>query len=380
MESLRRPVGVDLFCGAGGMSLGFEQAGIEVVAAVDSDPVHAETHAKNFPDCRTLCADLSQLAADELRIQTGLNEKQIDVLFGGPPCQGFSVIGKRRTDDPRNLLLHQFARLVNELRPSYFVVENVQGLLIGEARRQLETFLHQVEGYGYSVATNVQTLDASDFGVPQRRRRVFILGYDRGLPSPEYPPSTLIPKVNGNSHQPTVWDAIGDLQEIDASDEVLKSDVYRGELGPASRYARVMRGEMRDSEDHSRLDQKNGDGSTGHLRTAHTPQTIQRFAATLPGEYEPISRFYRLSQEGLANTLRAGTGSSRGSFTAPRPIHPVSPRCISVREAARLHSFPDWFRFHPTIWHGFRQVGNSVPPLLGRAVGKMIRESLMARG
>jgi DNA (cytosine-5)-methyltransferase 1 len=108
------------------------------------------------------------------------------------------------------------------------------------------------------------------------------------------------------------------------------------------------------------------------LRTKHSPESIERFASTPHGKNEPISRFYKLDPDGLCNTLRAGTASNKGAFTSPRPIHPFVPRCITVREAARLHSFPDWFRFHPTKWHGFRQIGNSVPPLLAQAVAEEI--------
>jgi DNA (cytosine-5)-methyltransferase 1 len=115
---------------------------------------------------------------------------------------------------------------------------------------------------------------------------------------------------------------------------------------------------------------------TSSLRTIHTALSKKRFKATRPGETEPISRFLKLDPHGVCNTIRAGTASDRGAFTSPRPIHPFSPRCITVREAARLHSYPDWFRFHVTKWHGFRQVGNSVPPLLGQAVASKIMERL----
>jgi len=108
------------------------------------------------------------------------------------------------------------------------------------------------------------------------------------------------------------------------------------------------------------------------MRTIHTPLSQERFSATGHGKVEPISRFLKLNPDGLCNTLRAGTGSDRGAFTSPRPIHPHAPRCITVREAARLHSYPDWFRFHVTKWHGFRQIGNSVPPLLGRAIASQL--------
>lgn len=375
MTERERPIGVDLFCGAGGMSLGFEQAGFDVVAAVDVDPIHVATHSKNFPECKTVGADLSSLSGADLRSQTELNEREIDIVFGGPPCGGFSIIGKRRVEDPRNELLGHFARLVDELGPRYFVVENVEGLLLDPMMGVFERFLGRVERMGYSTVSPVQTLVASDLGVPQRRRRVFVLGYRRGLAAPEYPESTR--DGEDSPHHPTVWDAIGDLANLDKSKEMLKNGVYSGKLEPTdSRYAMILRGETCDPEDLCRLRRIEGDGLSGCGRIEHKAETIRRFERTYPGSYEPVSRFYRLTRDGLCPTLRAGTGKARGSYSAPRPIHPQHPRCITVREGARLHSYPDWFDFHHTKWHGFRQVGLSVPPLLGRAVAKPVRAAI----
>ena len=114
----------------------------------------------------------------------------------------------------------------------------------------------------------------------------------------------------------------------------------------------------------------------GHLGSKHTAKTISRFDQTIPGEIEQVSRFLRLSPSGLCNTLRAGTDRSRGAFTAPRPIHYRHPRCLSIREAARLHTFPDWFQFHRTIWTGFREIGNAVVPLLAKSLGTEIIKCL----
>lgn len=377
-ENARKPIGVDLFCGAGGMSLGFEQAGVDVVAAVDLDPIHVKTHLENFPDCQAFTADLCSLSGEELRRRAGLGNKNIDILFGGPPCQGFSVGGRRQLDDPRNTLLLEFARLVSELTPSYFVIENVDGLLMGEAVVILEALLTRVESAGYSVVKPVKVFDAKGFGIPQTRRRVFILGYKEGYPAPEYPVPSVNAHSNKESMQPTVWDAISDLSNIETHEELLHDDVYYGELGVPSRYAEILRGDVKDEEDCSHLRVRER-GLTGSGKTAHNDHIRQRFEATMPGSREPISRFYRLTAEGVSTTLRAGTDSSGGSHTAPRPIHPLYSRCITVREAARLHSLPDWFQLHPTKWHGFRQIGNSVPPLLARAVAKTIIKAAMTR-
>lgn len=380
MNSDTRPTGVDLCCGVGGMSLGFEQAGFNIIAAADVDKVNVAAHCVNFPDCKTWCSDLSSASGRKFRTETGIGNTHIDVLFSGPPCQGFSLIGKRLQGDPRNLLVYHLARLIDELLPSYFVMENVEGILLGKAKNTLDEFVRRVNRAGYSVVEPIQVLDAAEFGVPQKRRRVFVLGYQRGRVAPVYPRPSHPYSKNGEVHRPTVWDAIRDLPKVAIYQSLLTMDEYHGELGEPSDYASILRGEARDPEDRSLERSTNGNGLTGCLRTVHTRKTIRRFRKTKPGSYEPVSRFHRLAKNGLANTIRAGTGPAQGSFMAPRPIHPFQDRCITVREAARLHSFPDWFHFDETKWHGFRQIGNSVPPLLARAIAKSIRRALADSG
>lgn len=364
-----RPTAIDLFCGAGGMSLGFEQAGFNVIAAFDKDPIHVEVHSKNFPECKTLEADLSEETGDSLRNLAGLGERKIDVVFGGPPCGGFSIMGNRDPDDARNNLLMHFARLVSELRPRYFVVENVQGLNSGPMISYLKDFDSYISETGYSIVKPIMILDASDFGVPQKRKRLFILGHMTGLKQPRYPK----PSNNGFSKSPSVWDAIGDLEVIYEKEYLFSDDKLKEELyPPVSHYAEVMRGETNDPHDRSIPRKVNNNYLTGCGRVKHSTEVIERFNQTNPGEREKISKYYRLKKIGKSNTLRAGTGNNRGSYSAARPIHPNQPSCITVREGARLQSFPDWFTFHETKWHGFRQVGNSVPPLLARAIAKRI--------
>ncbi len=367
-----RPVGIDLFCGVGGMSLGFEQAGFDVVAAFDADKITVDTYALNFPTTKAVQADLTKLSGSELRKKAGLGGKDgIAVLFGGPPCQGFSLIGRREVDDPRNRQLYEFARLVRELGPRYFVLENVAGLLAGHAKAFLDSFVRRVKRAGYAVR-KVEVLCASEYGVPQRRERVFVLGAKKALDLPEYPQGKSPASAAWGETAPTVWSAISDLPNVDDVGYLLEEDVLKRKLGKATPYAAVLRSEVADPEDLAARRDTNGSGLTGCMRTVHSPSTVKRFAATLPGSSEPVSRFSRLQKDGLATALRAGTGPENGSHTAARPIHPTYPRCITVREAARLHSFPDWFRFHSTKWHGFRQIGNSVPPLLARAIAQSI--------
>jgi DNA (cytosine-5)-methyltransferase 1 len=364
---MNRPIGIDLFAGAGGLSLGFEQAGFDVVAAVDIDPIHCAAHKFNFPHVTTLCKSVIDLSGAELRRQAGLVGRDIDVVMGGAPCQGFSMIGKRALDDPRNQLIHHFVRLVLELKPKYFVFENVKGLTVGKHRQFLEEVIQAFQQGGYSVVSNYQVLNAADFGVPQDRRRLFLFGAHKGYPLPTYP---------APAGHATVRDAIGDLPEAENYPELWMRDWAKVKYGRRTQYAARLRGETTDASDFSHPRTFDPSLMTSALLTEHTELSRTRFAATAPDGVEPVSRFKKLSLDGLCNTLRAGTASDRGAFTSPRPIHPVASRVITVREAARLHSYPDWFRFHSTKWHGFRQIGNSVPPLLARAVGAQILRAL----
>ena len=284
------------------------------------------------------------------------------------------MIGKRVLDDPRNHLVHHFVRLVSELNPKFFVFENVKGLTVGPHKKFLSEIIEAFEDKGYEVEKRYRVLNSANFGVPQDRRRLFLLGARRGMPLPSYPEATHSREREAGmfseaSKTPTVWDAIGDLPEADRFDELLERDWVLAEFGKPGEYAAT----LRQGPDDPRRELL-----SSSLRTVHTPESIERFAKTPFGETEPISRFHKLDPNGVCNTLRAGTASDHGAFTSPRPIHPKSPRCITVREAARLHSYPDWFRFHVTKWHGFRQIGNSVPPLLAEAVASKVAEQLTA--
>lgn len=363
-----RPIGIDLFAGAGGLSLGFEQAGFDVAAAVEIDPIHCATHEYNFPNCKTICASVTDVSGSEIRRLAGLGDKEIDVVFGGAPCQGFSLIGKRALDDPRNQLVFHYVRIVEELQPKYCVFENVKGLTLGKHSDFLKELIAALGEAGYDVVLPYQVLNAADYGVPQDRKRLFLLGTRRGLKAPDYP----IPL----DHRVTVEEAIGDLPDANTFGELVASDAVRAKWTTNSSYAQRLRDLQKDPGDFGYKRAFDRDLLTSSLRTEHTSLSQERFMATEHGKTEPVSRFRKLPPDGLCNTLRAGTDSARGAFTSPRPIHPHQPRVITVREAARLHSFPDWFRFHATKWHGFRQIGNSVPPLLGRAIASSIVEAL----
>ena len=374
---MTRPIGIDLFAGAGGLSLGFEQAGFDIAASVEIDPIHCAVHAFNFPRCKVIPQSITELKGEEIRRFAKIGRKHIDVVFGGPPCQGFSMIGYRALDDPRNGLVKHFLRIVAELRPSYFVFENVKGLTVGRHRQFLEELIREFESIGYVVVSPWRVLDAADYGVPQHRERLFLLGVRKGLDMPEYPAPSVTPsdskKLNLLRKGPSCKDALDDLPDAEQFEQLLNSDevLIRAWKKPSA-YGRQMRciGEAGWGFGYRR--KWNPKLLTSSLRTDHTDISRRRFAATAQGEVEPISRFFKLSEAGVSNTLRAGTDSARGAFTSPRPIHYSFARCITVREMARLHGFPDWFRFHETKWHGARQIGNAVPPPLARAIATEI--------
>lgn len=401
-----RPIGVDLFAGAGGMSLGFEQAGFDVLASVEIDPVHCATHKKNFPFGKVFCEDAAKITGGDIRYGgTGIGDRDIDVVFGGSPCQGFSLQGNRETKDSRNNLALHFIRLVQELRPKYFVFENVKGLMLGDMKVFLEdVIIPGFEKIGYEIAKPYMATFASSYGVAQNRERLFLLGTRKGEESLQYPdPWQLRVTTTSFFRLNCADDAIGDLpaieryRDLETNDTAVLTDedIITG-LEKASSYALVLKGRIDDplnfysSQRIEWLIKERsefffgqigymGSGKlllTNSMRTKHSDAVKERFANTPQGKIEPTSRFPKLNAHQPARTLLAGTGSEKGSHTAPRPIHYVYPRCITVREAARLHSYPDWFLFHPTIWHGFRQVGNSVPPMMARAMAMMVLRGL----
>jgi DNA (cytosine-5)-methyltransferase 1 len=364
-----RPIGIDLFAGAGGLSLGFEQAGFDIAAAVEIDPIHCATHEFNFPDCAILCRDATKLSGSEIRERAKVGNRDVDVVFGGAPCQGFSMIGRRVFDDPRNSLVRHYVRIVREIAPKYFVFENVKGLTLGRHREFLDELVKQLSE-DYDVQLPYRVLNAADYGVPQDRRRLFLMGARKGLRLPAYPAQT---------KRVTVAEAIADIPDAEQFGELIYGDSVPTDFRTPSAYARTLR-EIASKPTHFGYKRRYDPNLlTSSMRADHSALSRRRFAATEQGQTEPISRFHKLDPHGVCNTLRAGTNTDRGAFTSPRPIHYLYARCITVREAARLHSYPDWFRFHVTKWHGFRQIGNSVPPLLARAVAGEIVKAMRLR-
>jgi DNA (cytosine-5)-methyltransferase 1 len=366
------PTVIDLFSGAGGLSLGAARAGFSVSAAVEIDSFACETHAKNFPSCKHISEDVATLTGNDLLSRAGLLRGGLDGLIGGPPCQGFSTIGRRQEGDLRNNLFGHFFRLVSEIEPAFFVAENVPGILSDRYDPVRAEAISQVSDR-YQVLPPIR-VHADRFGAPTTRTRIFFVGYKPSLFNHELtlegfaPPAP--PMVT------TVGIALdGLLEEIDAawqSEEAgWRTVVKRGDSWFSDRLTGMRPDGMGDPFSVERYLSR--DEVSGCMGTRHTDDVVRRFAETLPGKSDPISKAIRLRQNGFCPTLRAGTSKERGSYQAVRPIHHTQPRVITAREAARLQGFPDWFVFHSTKWHSFRQIGNSVSPLIGEFVlGRII--------
>lgn len=377
-----RPIGIDLFAGAGGLSLGFEQAGFDVKAAVEIDPVHCAVHKFNFPRTAVLPGSVAELSGNDIRRAAGIGRQRVDCVFGGAPCQGFSLIGQRVLDDPRNRLVLDFVRIVRELDAETFVFENVKGLTVGRHKRFLEELVQAFDVAGYDCSLPWKVLNAGHYGTPQSRERLILMGAKKGRSLPSYPePTSNIPgkkkRFSDLPFGPTAQDALGDLPDAESFATLASSDaVATTRFGNPSAYASELRCLGNDAWHFGHLRDWNPAVLTSSARTEHTDISRRRFAETKPGTVEPISRLFRLPADGVSNTLRAGTDGARGAFTSPRPIHYRLARCVTVREMARLHGFPDWFRFNVTKWHGARQIGNAVPPPLARAVAAQVVAAL----
>lgn len=355
MEEMRKPTTVDVYCGCGGLALGARQAGFDAKLAIDNDPILTASFQKNFPETKLLNADVSTIAIRDI---VGRVDSEIDGLLGGPPCQAFSEIGRAHPSDPRRKLVHHFFRLVAGLKPKFFVMENVRGLGFSQHGHVLDEGLELVLPR-YKIL-GPMLLNAADFGAATKRPRLFVLGIDTERMEPLTEEEIDSVKVD----PATVRDAIGDLRkatfEGDAEDGF---DIWRHDAtATISTYAASLR--------------RNRKLFTGHRRTIHRPETVERFAAVKPGASDLVGKHARLAWSGQCPTIRAGTGFDRGKYQSVRPIHPSEARVITVREAARLQGFPDGFVFHPTVWHSFRMIGNSVSPIIAKALLSLVASRL----
>ena len=342
----RAPIAIDLFAGAGGLSLGLERSGYEVVFALDNDAVAVRSYKESLGS-HIICAPIEQISAAELMRRANIVPGECDLLAGGPPCQGFSLQRRGERVDSRNGLVLDFIRMVEEVRPTFFLMENVSGLLTKHGRPFLDEFHRRVARLGYVI--HVELLDASDFGVPQRRRRALLVGErTTGGKSRFQFPSPL------QGPPRTVRDAIADLPSPpkDGSEHPLVANHYReARLSPLNieRIKHVPQGGGRASlPEHLQL--------ACHRNTSHRHLDV----------------YGRLAWDEPAVTLTARFDS----FTRGRFAHPEEHRSLTIREGARIQTFPDDFRFFGSREDQARQVGNAVPPSLAEALGTAILQTL----
>jgi DNA (cytosine-5)-methyltransferase 1 len=365
---------IDLYAGAGGFSLGAARAGMQVIASVEIDPFANETHSRNFPKTKHIGIDVGTLSGSELLVKSDLKLGELDGLIGGPPCQGFSSIGRRDPEDARNSLFSHFMRLVAETKPRFFVAENVPGILQERNAEILKAALALVpESYVLLPATKVH---AAVLGAPTTRTRVFFVGFD---PARCGELSSSIFDPLPNQQTTTVRAALAGLHERIAPDWQSEEMSWQPvQKLPPSFFNRKAQSEIPlGVGDPFAIDAFNElNFTSGCFGTIHQPEIAQRYGNLKPGEQDPISKSTRLDLDGFCPTLRAGTGSDKGSYQAVRPIHPTQARVITPREAARLQGFPDWFLLHPTKWHSFRQLGNSVSPIVAERILTAIAEKL----
>jgi len=372
-SSVEPPTIVDLFCGCGGFSLGAELAGFYTLAAVDIDSTIQSGYRKNYPHTKAIEGNVAEITINDWRQLIG--SVRPDGIIGGPPCQGFSRIGKRQKDDPRNNLVHHFYRHVKELDPKFFIMENVQGILDEDNIDTLMRGIDQVVGRFEILGPFV--INAADYGAATNRYRVLVIGYNPLEMSP-----LSIEQFTGRKVErlTTVEDAIADLpapMATTGSTDFAWSKYPRMGLSGISDYAQKMRQPPPVGIGWPEAISKLKLGLiSGFSETKHAAVVSARYAATTPGKADSVSKSYKLKWDGLSPTLRAGTGSDKGSFQAVRPLHPMYGRVINVREAARLQGFPDWYVFHPAKWHSFRMIGNSVSPIVSFGLLSEVYKSL----
>lgn len=344
---------IDLFSGAGGMSLGAIACGIDIKYAVEIESNAAKTYKRNHPNTTMLAIDIKQVSLDMF---SQLNNDEPIIIFGGPPCQGFSTSNQknRNIDNDKNWLFKEYFRLVKEIKPQWVVFENVKGIVETEKGFFLAKIIENFKNFGYETSTFI--LNAANYGVPQNRNRLFIIASLKGY-QVNPPPATVQTPI-------TVKEAISDLPKI-INGHSLSNKPYS--LQAKSQYAKDMRGNLKTCENN--LVTKNSDYIIERYK--HIPQggNWENIPRKLMKNYADVSRCHT----GIYRRLNNDEPSVViGNYRKNMLIHPTENRGLSVREAARLQSFPDHFVFEGTIGSQQQQVGNAVPPLLARAIFEAI--------
>lgn len=331
---------ISLFSGGGGLDLGFAAAGYRSRLCTDIDPFSCKTLSENsresshnhfFLDVPVVNADITTLNGEALLRTSSLHRGEIDIIVGGPPCQSFSVFGKRGgVSDPRGMLGWEYLRLINELRPRAFVFENVPGLLTIENGDILTRLIKDCQEIGYTVSTLI--LEAAAFGVPQFRKRVFLVGSSDGKTVPPIQPTHFEPQSM---------------------------------TLPFSEYTyRTVRDAFRNLPPIGTL--------PNHQGRKHSNAIVSRYDNLSPGERDHKTRINRLNLDRPSFTIIVGSDKGGGKGH----VHPTEPREVTPRESARIQTFPDWWIFSGTSRHPIRQIGNAVPPLLAAVLANHLRSHL----
>ncbi len=388
-----RPVCIDLFAGAGGLAEGFRQAGWRILAAIDNDPFAAKTFRLNFPEASFFEEDVSDLEPVRLLKDAGLRPGQLDCLLGGPPCQSFSYNNHARSASNRRArLFEHYLRIVEKLKPKTLVMENVPGMLTIGNGKIVSEIRGRLASLGYEAG--VRIFFAEDFGVPQERRRVFIIAtrlawedslFPRGTHGPSPKPSE---EANGYVHRwmprrdrsprplVTVWDAIGDLPSVENGGGSQFMRHRRKPRTPFQKRARRGTHELCNHVAHNlsrtmirRIAQVPEGGNWRDIPRRLLPAGMKRAR-----KKDHTKRYGRLARKGLCCTILTKCDPHWGSY-----VHPLQHRTVTVREAARLQSFPDTFRFCNFISKQYEQVGNAVPPLMARRIAQALKRHLHRR-
>lgn len=359
-----RLTAIDLFCGAGGLSEGFRQAGFHVLAGQDFDDVAGRTFAATHKEATFIGGPIQQVAPAQLLGAAGIRKGELDVIVGGPPCQGYSVYNHQRgAQDPRAGLFREYLRIVEGILPRWLVMENVTGIMSIAGGAIVRQIFQEIEALGYRV--DMRVLKAEQFGVPQERRRVFFIATRTDAP-------ILFPEpTHGPGLEPfvTVWDAISDLPALRNGDTMIPRD-YASR--PQNGYQAILRGDCLKPFNHEpgRLARINEERMK-HIPPGGSWRDIPR--ELLPTgmlkakRSDHTKRYGRPRKTDLSCTVLTKCDIHWGAY-----IHPVEDRAFTVREAARLQSFPDFFEFQGSRTEQYVQVGNAVPPLLGRRVAESL--------
>lgn len=355
---------IDLFCGAGGLTEGMRQAGFHVLAGNDFDETAGATFSATHKEANFISGPVQDISAAHLLKAAGLKKGELDCLVGGPPCQAFSVYNHQRgMHDERSQLFKEYLRLVEGLNPRWVVMENVTGIMSAGQGSAVQSILRGLKKLGYYVEHKI--LRAEDYGVPQERRRVVFIGNREGRP-------VIFPKITyGEGLKPftTIRDAIGDLPTL-----------RNGEDRGISTYASEAKGA------YQKMLRRGSNSVTNHAAPRLAPINLQRMKHIPPGgswrdvpvdllpagmkkarRCDHTKRYGRMTWDGLSCTVLTKCDLHWGAY-----IHPEQDRVITVREAARIQSFPDWFQFEGPRTEQYVQVGNAVPPLLGKRIGEAI--------